>query len=218
VPWVAACYQRSWETGPAFESTREGLMDQPTTWQVTVVTPGKIYKGSVFAGSSFDRRTISLLNSNSKTSKYTDTTLALEGFLQMDDVMLSVGGSKKGFSTVAIKKSEIIFAMDEFRTMGSESERKRYESWKKQDEIIQVSIITKLRAGQSFQLSGTVHQFKQKFIGKDNFLPMVEVSIVKLVGKQGEAVPPTGVPFAAVNKNHIECITLVERDYRERAL
>jgi hypothetical protein len=191
-------------------------MDQPTMWQVTIVTPGKMYKGTVFAGGAFDRRTISLLNTAAKTSKYTDTTLALEGYIQMDDVLLSVGGSKKGFSTVSIKKSEIIFAMDEFRTMGSETERKRYESWKKPEDIIQVSIITKLRAGQSFQLSGTVHQFKQKFLGKDHFIPMIEVNIEKLVGKTGMVVEPATVPFAAVNKNQIEAITLVEQRFADR--
>jgi hypothetical protein len=193
-------------------------MEQPTTWQVTIVTPGKMYKGTVNAGSAFDRRTISLLNTPAKTSKYTDTTLALEGYIQMDDVMLSVGGAKKGFSTVSIRKSEIIFAMDEFHSMGSDTERKRYESWKRAEDIVTVSIITKLRANQSFQLSGTVHQFKQKFLGKDGFIPMVDVNIEKLIGKSGVIVEPTAVSFAAVNKNSIEAISLVDKQFADRAV
>ena len=102
--------------------------------------------------------------------------------------------------------------------MGSDAERKRYETWKRPEDIISVSVITNLRAGQSFQLTGTVHQFKQKFLGKDQFIPMVDVSIEKLIGKTGMAGEPTTVPFAAVNKNHIEAISLVSKNFAARAI
>ncbi|MFP4317178.1 MAG: hypothetical protein ACLFQR_13230 [Desulfovibrionales bacterium] len=184
---------------------------EPTSWHVTIVTPGKMYKGIIHAGTALDRRTVSLLNSTNKTTKYTDETLTLDGFVQLDDVMLSVGKRKKGFSSISVRKSEIIFALDEFASMGSESERKRFQSWSSPEDRTQVSIITKLRAGQSFQLTGRVFSLKQKFAGKDRFMAMTDVQIEKL-NPRPDASPskPSQVPFAAVNKEYIEAISLVE--------
>jgi hypothetical protein len=186
-------------------------MGQPSTWQVTIVTPGKLYKGTVFAGSGFDRRTITLLNSPAKASRYSDTAMAAQGYIQLDDVVLTVGGASREFSTVSVRTTEIIFAMDEFRSMGSEAERRAYESWRRTEEILRVSVITALRADRSFQLTGTVHQFKQKFLGKDQFMAMVDVSIEELAGTPGMVADLSEVPFVAVNKSHIEAVILVDK-------
>ncbi|MFW6236199.1 MAG: hypothetical protein ACOC24_05385 [Desulfovibrionales bacterium] len=181
-----------------------------TSWQVTVISPGKMYSGTVSVKGSLDRRTISLLNAASRSVQYTSgqNTLSPDGFLTLENVQLKSGIVEENLATLSIRKSEVVLVYDEFESMGSEWEKKRFEqgsftNWQ------HVVVMTINRAGQWYRISGRATQLEQRLSGKDDFIPIAEANLERFTCRVGvRGVSSRRVPFVAVNKRFIETLHL----------
>lgn len=184
-------------------------MNTPT-WQVTIVTHGKVYRGSIAADGATDRRTISVLNNTNKPARITDDMHFLEGYVQIVDAVVLAGLMIENYANISVKKSEIIFAYDEFDSMGTDFERVRYATWKHPRDSVMLNILSTHQAGHSYRLIGYIIKPWLKINGKDQFLPMTSVRIEKMTAKQATPTMTKDVPFVAVNKDYIEAVTTMD--------
>lgn len=179
----------------------------PISWRITIVTPGKVYKGTITSERTSERRTLSLLNSPAKIMQIMNPAFTPNGYVQMDDVTVLIGTLKERYRSIAIKKSDIIFAYDEFKSMGSLSERKRFETWNNPWDTVTLTMVTEQRSGQSFRLTGQIMQPKEKFEHVSEFIPLTDVRIEKIIRRSNHrSMLKTRVPFVALNKHYIEAI------------
>lgn len=179
-------------------------------WQVTIVTHGKVYRGTISADGATDKRTISVLNSTNKPARVTDDMHFLEGYVQIEDAVVLAGKKIENYSEISVKKSEIIFAYDEFDSMGTEFERMRYATWKHPRDSVMLNLLTTHQAGISYKLIGYIIKPWQKINGKEPFLPMTSVRIEKMAAKQLTPSMTKNVPFVAVNKEYIEAVATMD--------
>jgi hypothetical protein len=181
----------------------------PSTWKVTVITAGKIYTGTVSIGESLERRTIAVLNTPSKSIRYTHATGLYnpEGFLRLEDATVKAGVVQQTLKSVSIRKSEIVLAYDEFERMGSEFEKLRFEQGPLKSKGQQVTVLTISRAGYWYRLTGQINQLESRLSGKDLFLPMTGVRMERFTSKSGtQGVSQLKLPFVALNSTFIESI------------
>jgi hypothetical protein len=184
---------------------------ESTSWRVTILMAGKIFTGKVSIGGGLERRTIAVLNTSSKSIRYTGAAgLHLpEGFLLLEEAAIKTGTAQQTLGSVYIRKSEIILAYDEFESMGSELEKRRFEQGAAKAGSRQVTAMTINRAGYWYQLTGHINQLETRLAGKDLFIPMTSVRLERFSLKAGaQDVSQITLPFAALNSSFIESIQI----------
>lgn len=179
-------------------------------WKVVIITPDKTFKGSISAAEAWDRRTTSLLNSPISTSRYTKNPIHLTGYVQLDDAICYIGENQRGFSTVSIRKSDIIFVYDEFESMGSE-DQKKFQGRRVVQDSNEYKFLTKRTTSFCYQLTGSVQNIEEKFNGPDSFIPVTDVAIEKIQFKLDAKLSTLRkVPFLALNREFVASIAPVD--------
>ena len=173
------------------------------SWKVSIVTPGKNYSGLVSCHEKGDKRTISVLNNDYKIyiKDCPNNDIPLNGFLHLNSVSVYQQGKKiTEYDNCLIKKSEIIYAYDEFQKMGKESESKRILKHSPEKEI---EIITTLIGNSTFVINGNIINFKNHYM-RNQFIPISDAVIRNL--KKSESHDDKSLlkfPFIALNKDYI---------------
>ncbi len=177
-------------------------------WKVTIVASGKIYEGKFLCNPKLkDKRTLNFLN-----AKIVDCMdqHALEGYVFLKDTSLLLN-SKKVFTMdkVLIKTSQIIFAYDEYKQMGSDTERKRFYKLQEQrsQRPISVNIATSITKGSFYNIKGEYNGGFKTIVSRQ-FVPLVNVAIQEIFEKEGQFYKKKKdtKPFIALNRDYIESI------------
>ncbi len=180
-------------------------------WKVTVVTPGKIYKGRVFVKNVMDKRTIFILNNTLRTTRSEVGALHLDHYLQLDETVLVLGKARMELGTVAINKADILFVYDEFKQMGTEQERKRQKSIQSEQGTVRLGILTKTYNRQCYRFVCSLPNPKQKLTSKEHFLALSRVRMERYTDHHSSPESqPILMPFVALNKSCIESIHIVQ--------
>lgn len=183
------------------------------SWKVTVVTPGKIYKGRVFVKNVMDKRTIFVLNNSLRTTRSEAGALHLDHYLQLDETVLVLGKARIELGTVAINKTDILFVYDEFKQMGTEQERKRQKSIQSEQDTVRLGIFTKTYNRQCYRFVCGLPNPKQKLTSREHFLALARVRMERYTDHHSSPEgQPILMPFVALNKSCIESIHIAQDD------
>jgi len=180
-------------------------------WKAIIVTPGKIYEGKLSCNFKLqDKRTLTLLNTKIVSCIDKDS---LENYLSLTDVSLLLNGKRHSWwNKVFIKKSQIIFAYDEYKQMGSESERKRFATIqsKRSQGLISINILTLITKDIFYDIKGEYKGAFKEIVNRQ-FVPLVNVVIEEIIENEGQVFRKSHdpKPFIALNKDYIESIHII---------
>jgi hypothetical protein len=179
------------------------------TWRIVVMTPYKFYKGDISANSQQDKRTVSILNNSYRHGLY-DEDYIPEGYVRLENVNVLARKHQllSGIDALNIRKTQIIFAYDEFEKMGSDVIRVRHSKhWNKKTEKIE--FVTLTMGYSCFYITGKVQEYNQKMNREKQFIPIADAEIENIVTLPGETKrAKKKIPFLAMNRNYIESYRL----------
>ena len=178
--------------------------------KVTVFTPGKRYVGEVEVPNA-SLRTTDLLNS-STLFWHDPTHKTFNDALLMFNVTISIDGITEfqKFDQIQIRQPNIIFYNDDCSDMGSEIEKKRVDTLKKNsnEKDQRIHLITRVRVNSFFDIQGSFYGlFKSKAIHK--YIPLSNAVVFEIVKQQDKWVKrriELVNDFLGINTSYIEAL------------
>jgi len=188
-------------------------MDDNTRTLTVITTLGRKYTGKIDIPNPA-LRTTDLLNSattywkNQQSKIFDDAILLREAKL-----IFGAGSVYREFAAVQIRLSKVIFFYDNFKSIGSDNERRRTDliSERAGEPPARVYAVTNAVAASFFEITGRLSGLaKQK--GKSRFIPLHEAAVTEIIHKGGQWVKkkialPHG--FVGVNAEYIEAFNVV---------
>jgi len=176
---------------------------------LTVITSmGKRYYGTIDIPNSA-LRTTDLLNSattywkNQQSKVFDDAILLRDGRL-----LLEVNAVYREFDSIQVRLSKVVLFFDNYKTMGSEHERKRVDLVNERagDKTAQVYALTTATAGTFYEVTGRLSGLaKQK--SQQRFIPIHNARVTEIFKQSGkwskrELILPHS--FVGVNTHYVE--------------
>ncbi len=166
-----------------------GLMKSSKDLQrkVNIITPlGKRYSGFIDVPNA-SLRTTDIFNSSSAYWKDQKEKYFDDGLLLHEVKIFLTDSPYKKYDTLQIKLSRVIAFYDEFSSIGSETERSRFETLNKKtgSQIHTVHIITKITGNSFYEINGLFSGLLKK-TAHDRFIPLTQVEITEVINKDSK--------------------------------